>query len=250
MSTDRNNFRAEAAEDEDLINFVELAGVVFHKLWLLILCFVVGVAAALLITTQFITPKYEATSMIYIYNKTTSITSLADLQIGSQLAVDFQIVAKTREVMEKVIEDLSLNTTYEELLGQISISNPTGSHILKIQTTSTDPAQAASISNALMDELRERIAAVMNTDEPSVVERAVMPTKPSSPNVGRYGLLGGAACAFLAAAVIVVSYLMDDTIKTEQDVKRYLGLNTLAAIPLERGLKGGETADTRKKRGA
>lgn len=248
MSPEKNALRVnDNAEDEDLFDFMELAGVLLHKAWILLASLVVGAAFAGLITAQLITPKYEAASMIYIYNKTTSITSLADLQIGSQLAVDFQIVATTREVVEKVIEDLNLHTTYEALLDQISITNPSGSHILKIQTTSTDPVQAANISNALSEELRGRIAAVMNTEEPSVVERAVVPTKPASPSVKKNALFGGVGCMALAALVIMVSYLTDDTIKTEQDIKRYLGINTLAAIPLERTRKNGDGSDNRRR---
>lgn len=238
----------DGAEDEDLFNFFELASVLLHKAWLLVASLIVGAAAAGLITTQFITPKYEAASMIYIYNKTTSITSLADLQIGSQLAVDFQIVATTREVIEKVIEDLNLDMTYSALLEQVNISNPTGSHILKIVVTNEDPVRAAEISNALSSELRERIAAVMNTEEPSVVERAVVPQKPASPSLSRNVMIGAAGCAGLMAMIIIASYLMDDTIKTEQDIKRYLGLNTLAAIPAERGKKNGESSDNQRRK--
>lgn len=249
MSTEKTFTAAnESMDDEDIFDIVELASILLHKAWVLVLAMIIGAAAAGLITTQLITPQYESSSMIYIYNKTTSITSLTDLQIGSQLAVDFQIVARTREVIEKVIEDLGLNTTYTELLEHISISNPSGSHILKIQATSPDPVQAANISNAVAEELRSRIADVMNTEEPSVVERAVVPTKPASPSLKKNAALGGVVCAVIVAAVIVIAYLLDDTIKTDQDVRKYLHLNTLASIPEDRGHKAAESTDKNRKK--
>lgn len=224
--------------DEDSINLVDLFHALLRKWWVLVISAIIGAIIAGAVTVGFMTPQYKAKAMIYIYNKTTSVTSLADLQIGSQLAVDFQIVATTREVVDAVISKLELDTTYEQMVKWVSITNPQGSHILSIETTNPDPALAARISNTLADELRTRIADVMNTDEPSVVERAVVPAKPSSPSLPRNVLLGGGGCFTAAAAIICATFLMDDTIKTSDDVKRYLHLNTLAEIPKRREAKG------------
>lgn len=236
----------DQTNDEITIDLKAVFQAIYQKIWLIIACAVIGGVLAGIFTAAFVTPTYSASSMIYIYSKTTSITSLADLQIGSQLAVDFQIVARTREVMEKVIEKLDLNTSYEELLGQVNIYSPTGSHILRIDVTHSDPYAAADISNAVADELRERIADVMNTDMPSVVERAVVPQWQSSPNLTGNVITATLAAGVIAAGVIAVANLLDDTIKTDADITRYLGLNTLAMIPQDRSRKS-DTTDKRKK---
>lgn len=223
--------------EEDTIDLLDLAGVLFRKLWIILLALLVGAVGTGLGTVLFVTPQYQATSMIYVYSKTTSITSLADLQIGSQLAVDFQIVATTREVMDNVIEELQLDTTYEDLLETVEITNPDNSHILQIDVTNQDPTLAADISNAIANELRARIAEVMNTDEPSMVQRAYVPEEPSSPSLLKNVAIGGFAAAAVVVAAIVVAYLLDDTIKTGEDVQKYLGLNVLAEIPVERSQK-------------
>lgn len=225
------------AQEEDTIDLMELAGVLLRKAWALALAFVIGATAAGVFTKLFITPQYEATSMIYIYTKSTSITSITDLQIGSQLAVDFQIVGTSREVMDSVIARLGLDTDYKKLLKSVEISSPSGSHILKIVATNPDPQLAADISNAIADELRARIAAVMNTDEPSTLSRAYVPEYPISPSMVKNVALGGIGLTFLLAAIFVVAFLLDDTIKNEEDVKKYLGLNVLAEIVVERGGK-------------
>lgn len=225
------------AQAENTINLIELAGVLLRKAWALALAFVIGATAAGVFTKLFITPQYEATSMIYIYTKSTSITSITDLQIGSQLAVDFQIVGTSREVMDSVIARLGLDTDYKKLLDTVEISSPSGSHILKIVATNPDPQMAADISNAIADELRARIAAVMNTDEPSTLSRAYVPEYPVSPSMVKNVALGGIGLTFLLAAIFVVAFMLDDTIKNEEDVKKYLGLNVLAEIVVERGGK-------------
>ncbi len=244
---DRNN-RTEDLNTRDEIDLIELAGVLWRKILVLLLCLIIGASAAGVVTHFFITPQYQATSMIYIYSKTTSVTSLADLQIGSQLTVDFEVIATTREVVENAISDLGLDLTYEEARAKITTSNPSNSRILSISVTDPDPELARDLSNTLADELRERIADVMNTDEPSMVERAVAPTKPASPSLKRNMAIGGAVMFIIAAAVIIVRYMMDDTIKTEDDVEKYLGQTVLAVIPIDRTQK--KTGRTRSDHGS
>lgn len=222
------------ADTEEEIDLLELAGAVWHKLWLVIIGLILGAAAAFAMTHYLITPKYQANSTIYIFSKTTSITSLADLQIGTQMTQDFQIIAKTRDVIESVIEELELNTSYEALSSAISVTNPTSSHMLQVTVTDTDPTRSAAICNTFSDKLRDQIADIMNTDRPSVVQRAVVPKRQSSPSVTRNTALGALIGAFLVVAIIVIRHLMDDTIKSSDDVKKYLGLDTLAEFPFVR----------------
>ena len=233
----------ELQNDEMEIDLLELFYVLMNKLWTIILCGVVGAVVAFSGTKLLITPQYTASSMIYILSETTSITSLADIQLGASLAEDFIVIGKSRPVIERVIGQLDLETNYEELASTISIVNKTDTHILTISVTNPDPELAADISNTLAENIKEQIADIMGTEEPNTVEEAVVPTKPSSPSTMKNTLMGGALGALLVSAVIILLHLLDDTIKNEEDVKKYLGLNTLAAIPLEkRSKKSGNAA--------
>lgn len=216
------------------IDLLELAGVVFHKILYVILAFIIGAVLFFSGTKFLITPQYEATSTIYIFSKTTSITSLADLQIGSQLAQDFQIIATTRNLVDSVIDELHLETDYETLVKRISVTNPNDSHMLRIAVKDPDPQVAANVSNDLSDKLRDQIADIMNTDKPSVVQQAVVPDKPVSPSLKKNTAIGALLGALLAIAYIVITYMLDDTIKTADDIKKYMELDTLAEFPLIR----------------
>ena len=50
--------------------------------------------------------------MVYVLSKETTLTSLADLQIGSQLTKDYSVMITSRPVLEQVIENQGLNMTY------------------------------------------------------------------------------------------------------------------------------------------
>lgn len=225
-------------ENEDVIDLLDLGRALLRKWWAIALCLVIGAAAAFGGTKLLITPQYTATSMIYILSESTSITSLADVQIGDSLAQDFMIIGKSRPVVEKVIKRLGLDASYEAVSKTITFENPTDSHILKISVTNPDPKLAADISNAVAEVTRAQIADVMGTDEPNTLEEAIVPTAPSSPSTMKNTMLGALLGAVLAAGIIIVLHLMDDTIKDEDDVKKYLQMNTLAALPMEKRRKG------------
>lgn len=222
------------ADDEIEIDLTELFQLLLQKIWIILLCMILAGGIVLGGTLFLITPKYEASSMIYILTKTTSVTSLADIQMGEQLTVDFETLAESRPVIEAVIDDLNLDYTYEEMTDMISTENPTDTRILRLIVENEDAELAKDISNSLAEATAERVAYVMKSDEPTIVENAVTADSPSSPNVLRNTAVGALAGAALAMAVIVIRYLMNDTIQTEEDIRKYLNLHTLAAVPLEK----------------
>ncbi|WP_035797081.1 YveK family protein [Butyrivibrio sp. MB2005] len=237
--------------EEDEIDFRELFFVLRRKWWLLITCAIAGAAIALAYTLFLIQPIYTSSSMIYIFSKSTTITSAIDLQIGEQLTVDFEILGKSRPVIEKVISDLELDTTYEDLLETVTVENPKDSRIIKITIENTDPQLACDIANCLADNLAARVAEVIDTDKPSSVESAVPAIIPSSPSKSKNTALGGILGLLLAAAIVLIQYYSDMSIKDEDDVRKYLGMSTLASIPFEKSIcaeRDGKKSKGHKKR--
>ena len=247
MAVDEKNARMGQETEIDLL---EIAHLLWTRIWLILIGFIAGAVIAFTFTKFFITPQYKADSIIYIFSKTTSISSLADLQIGSQLTGDFTIIATTREVINSVIDELNLDMTYDELVRNVTVTNPQSSHMLKIAVKNPSPQLAAKICNSLSEKLREQIADIMSTDKPSVVQRAIVPQKKDSPNTTRNTEIGALIGVVLVAGILIVQYLLDDTIKTDEDVKKYLGVDVLAAFPYIRGIdskRGKESKSTKKK---
>ena len=77
----------------------------------------------------------------------------------------------------------------------------------------------------------------MEADAVNTIEEANLPSSPSSPNVTRNIAIGAMLGILIAAGIIVLIYILDDTIKTPDDVEHYLGLNVLTSIPIEEGVK-------------
>ena len=88
-------------DDEIEIDLGALFHVLLRKWWLIGICAIMGGVIALGGTALLITPKYESKAQLYILNKTTSVTSLADIQIGSELTADFEVIATSKPVIDR-----------------------------------------------------------------------------------------------------------------------------------------------------
>jgi len=232
--------------DEIEIDLLEILGL-FLSRWILIV--LVGLTTAMIgfaISFFFIDPTYESTTKIYILNKNESQNvTYSDMQLGTQLTKDYSELINSRYVLEEVIQKLHLDLNYQGLKDKVAVSSPSDTRIVAITVTDTDPVEAMNIANAVRESASTHIGNVMDIDAVNVVESANMPTSKAGPSYMKWTVIGGVLGAFAVCLFVLVGYLMDDTIKTSEDVERYLGLSTLGVIPV---IDTGENDKKKKKK--
>ena len=235
-------------DDEIEIDLKELFYVIKQKLWIILLTGIVGAVGFGLFTAMVMKPVYTSSTMLYIVNKTTTLTSLTDLQLGTQLTKDYKVLVTSRPVTAQVITNLDLNLSHEQLVKKIKVDNPTDTRILTISVEDTDPYMAKSIADEFASVASARMAEIMDSAPPNIVEEAYLPTQKTKPSITKNTMIGGLAGVFLAGAVILVLFVMNDAIKTPEDVEKYLGLNTLATIPVFEGETGAKKKKSKRKK--
>ncbi len=233
---------------------IDLVELFFRMLaaWKLIaaLC-LAGALAAFGITKYLMTPQYKATSTIYVLARKDSAINMSDLQIGTALTQDYIKVFSMWEVHEEVISNLNLPYSYAYMKNHLSITNTSNTRMLDIAFTSPDPQEAANVANEYAKVSSSFIAETMSTDKPNIVSVALTPSNPVSPSMTKNVAIGFLAGAFLSAGIVFLRMMMDDKIKTAEDIRRYTGLVNLAIVPKEDNLDIGnsEKAKSRKGRG-
>ena len=235
-------------DDEIEIDLKELFYVIKRKLWIILLTGIVGAVGFGLFTAMVMKPVYTSSTMLYIVNKTTTLTSLTDLQLGTQLTKDYKVLVTSRPVTGQVITNLDLNLSHEQLVKKIKVDNPTDTRILTISVEDTDPYMAKSIADEFASVASARMAEIMDSAPPNIVEEAYLPTQKTKPSTTKNTMIGGLAGVFLAGAIILVLFVMNDAIKTPEDVEKYLGLNTLATIPVFEGETGAKKKKSKRKK--
>ena len=223
--------------------FSAIWGRIVHVIAFSLICALIAGAISFFVMV----PQYSSTAKLYIISKSTSITSLADIQVGSYLTSDYAELVKSRTVLEPVIAEMGLDEKYESLTNRVSVTNPDNTRLLYINVTDENPSMAKEMANTIAKEAQKQISEITKSDEPTVAEWAVENKKPISPNKTQNILLGFFIGFILISGYYAFRTIADNTIKTPEDVKKYLGLDTLGMIPVFEGSEDIENKQNKKK---
>lgn len=238
--------------EEMEIDLLELLMVMKKHLSAILLAGIVGLVIMFAYTSFLVTPLYSASSMMYVMpdnSNSMNSSTLSDMQVGQQLTSDYSSMIKSRSFMEDVIKKLNLTIDYQQLLGKVEVTNPTSSRILQVTVNDPNPQTAADIANEMASVAESKLKEITGMQAIKIYEEAAVPDRPSSPSLKKNCALGLLAGLVLAMAVITIFYLLDDTIKTEDDIEKYLGMTTLAVLPYN-GRKQQRQAQKHKKQRA
>ena len=223
-------------ETEEIeIDLLQLWNAIRHRIWLVLLAGFIVADIAFAITKFLITPMYSSSATMLVVTKETTLSSLADLQLGSQLTNDYEIMITSRPVLQEAIEELGLEISYKRLRNMITISNPNDSRMLIISTLQADPELAKNVVDTVAEISSEYIAEKMEVTAPKIIEEGEVPIFQSSPNLLRNTAIGGMLGILAAVFLICVAVILNDSIQTEDDIERYLQLPVLAVVPDKSG---------------
>ncbi len=237
--------------EEEYIDLKELFLVVIEYFWTIVFATVIGACGMYLASQTVMSKKFNSTTKIYVLNQQDAqMLTYSDLQTGSQLTKDYADLVKSRTVANQVIADLDLSNSYpdmkgitpEQVAGMITVNIQQDTRILQITVTDTDPVRAQAIANAVRVAASTHISKVMNIKSVNVIDYANLPDHPSKPRTIRLVLIGALIGMFLSAGSVILRHILDDTVKTPDDVEKHLGLSVLASIPYD------EIVDTHAKK--
>lgn len=221
----------ELAEDEIEIDLREIFFLLLSNWKSIFLSILVGAVILGAFHSFLLQPSYQADALIYITN-TDSVISFSDLQLSSALTEDYANIIISRTVLNRVIDDLQLDLDYEELRELIEVENPDSTHIIHIMVTCNDFELSRNIANALLNISIQQIYQIIGSGQPNVIDYSeANAIKDVTPGLFRYVAIGGAVGAFLTCALLVVRLLTNTTMRSEEDVDRYLHIPVLAAVP-------------------
>ena len=238
--------------EEMEIDLLELLMVMKKHLAAILLAGIVGLVIMFAYTSFLVTPLYSASSMMYVMpdnSNSMNSSTLSDMQVGQQLTSDYSSMIKSRSFMEDVIKKLNLTIDYQQLLEKVEVTNPTSSRILQVTVNDPNPQTAADIANEVASVAESKLKEITGMQAIKIYEEAAVPDRPSSPSLKKNCALGLLAGLVLAMAVVTILCLLDDTIKTEDDIEKYLGMTTLAVLPYN-GRKQQRQAQKHKKQRA
>ena len=229
-------------ETENIKNEIEidlrgLFSAILNRLTIIILVGILVGGIAFAYTQYFIDPQYVSTTKVYILSKQDpeqKALTTSDLAFATYLANDYQILLTCEPVLQEVKDELNLDQSTSSLASMISVKLEEDTRVMTISVTSTDPKLAKKIADKVRDVANEKTKTVMDGIEAvNPIDEATLPTTPDSPNIQKNTMLGFLLGFGISVLVVIVMFIMDDTIKTPDDIEKQLGVSVLASIPLK-----------------
>lgn len=185
-----------------------------------------------------VVPKYKSVSTMLLtsdnVNKDNDSLTQNDINLNKNLIGTYGRILKSSSVLNKVIERLNLDMEEEELYKNIEIEEVKDTQIIEIGVIHENPAKAQRIAGTLNDVFIQEIREFYKIDNISIVDQASYETEPYNIHhmVDILMFLGAGIVA--CAVMISIIYVLDTTIKIEQDIEEYVGLNVVGVVPFHK----------------
>ena len=228
MEKKRNDLNRNAVE-EDYIDLMDLFQQYLKRWWMILIGFIAGTLLAGVYTFKIATPIYQASSMVYMRGSG-EVVSFQDLQIGAALTKDYEVIFTSRPILEEVVKELNLDISWKQLRNRMALTNQDDTRILTVSLQDADPKLASDIVNKIVEIGMESVKEI-DSKEPYLIEKAVVDWDKVSPSHRKNLILGALLGSVLVVGVITLNYLLNDRIRSVNDVEQTLRLPVFCIVP-------------------
>lgn len=210
----------------DEINLRDFFAYLKKYIALFIVAVILAVGGTYFYNKELKTPLYTASSSIVLYQADDSATSstLNEINVGQKLVSTYSELIKSELILQQVIDNLHLNTTYQDLAKQVSVKTEDNTMLLTISVKNASPEQSAKIANEIAEVFTKTTIEKFNINNISVWGEAKVPVNPSNMTMTRDLLLAGLIAVFGVLALAFIIFYFDDTVKYTDDISDRVGL--------------------------
>lgn len=228
-------------DDEYLtIDLQEIFNLLLKKIvWIILVAVICGIAG-FVVNWFVLKPIYQADAMLIVNTREEQNVLITNDQINSarQLVNTYEVILKSDTVLEQVrnalisrelISSNALSTN--ALKNCITVSPVNSTQVMRVSARNENPDLAVAMVDELLTVAPSIIIRTVKAGSVEVVSYPKLQPKPVSPKKTRNLMLcifGGAA---VSAAFFIIQDLLDNTVKTDEDIRKKLNLPVLGVIP-------------------
>lgn len=218
------------------IDLAALAKAWFKRIWIVLLATVIAAVSVFIYNNSFVTKKYTSTTTLYVVNTVdyASTVSVNDLSAALSLAQTYIKFITSRTTFEAVSEDINGAYTAAQLKKMVSVTTDQETAVLSVSVTCGSKADAKLLADLVAEEGKNEISRIIKASKVSVVD-AASDAVLTYPNVSRNVLTYSLFVFLFVSALIIFLELIDDRIKTAEQLKNEFGIDVIGVIPSQNG---------------
>ena len=236
---------------DDTISFKEILNLMKRRLNLIILMTLTATLASGIISYLFLSPMYESSTQILVNHTTNSPqakandknskksedeTNLIDpnqIRTNIELINTYTVLIKSPAIIEKVIDDLSLDASFLDINDRVTVNTTQNSQVVEIVVQDKDPKAAADIANRIAEVFKQEVGSLMSVNNINILAAASVqePYGALSPDIIRNIMIGFALGLFCAIGTAFLFEYLDPTVRSERDIVYDIGIPMIGNIP-------------------
>lgn len=192
-----------------------------------------AVAGTYFFDTQLKTPVYQSSTSVVLVQaneRNGSSVTLSDIDINRKLTDTYSEIAKSKSVLQRVVDDLELSASAEQLAANVSVTPIENTTILRISVKDTDAELAAKIANKIAAIFTEKITTIYKLENVSVLDSAKTPTAPSNNTLVRDMAIAALLSVFGVFALAFLIFYFDDTVKYSEDLEQRINIPIVGKV--------------------
>ena len=227
-------------EEYVTIDLQEIFNLLMKKIvWVILsaaVCGIIGFA----INWFFLKPVYQADAMIIVNTREEQNVLITNDQINSarQLVNTYEVILKSDTVLDQVLSALNARglsgvsrLAVNNLKKKVTVSPVNNTQVMKVSAQDYDPELALAMVDEILTVAPSIIIRTVKAGSVEVVSFPKLDPNPVSPKKMRNLILCVAGGAVAAAAFIIIQDLLDNTVKTDEDIRKKLDIPVLGVIP-------------------
>ena len=229
------------------LDLKELFEMFWNKKIKIILIMAIFAVIGVIYSIGFVVPEYTAFTKLVLAGQssdatgnTTEAITTTDLTINSKLVGTYSELVTSNDVVRQVITNTGINISEEALKSSIEVSSVEDTDVIKISVTNQNPTYATKLTNETAKAFMEKVAEIYNINNVHVVDEAEEPQSPSNVNHLKDVVIFTFIGVVIAVGYVLIANMLDNTIKTREEVERLYKVPVIAEIPLNLPEKGGK----------
>lgn len=219
------------------IDLKELIRVFWEKKTTIILLTAIFIVIGFIYSSFIVVPKYTSSTKLVLAQSSSSSDSsttitTTDITLNSKLISTYAGILESSRVVRKVISNLGIEDSEESIKNNVSVTAETGTDIIKITVSNTDAKKAADIANEMATVFIEEVKEFYGMDNINTLDPAEVEDEPSNVNLVKTMIIFGAIGLIIGAIYVFISYMLDNSIKSSEDVEKVTQIPVLASIPV------------------
>lgn len=216
------------------LNILEVLKSIRKRIPLILLLMITFIAASGAISYTLMKPTYQASTQILINQNDTVAQEFTtqDISTNIQLISTYNIIIKSKVILNEVIAELKLNETYQTLNDKIVVSNIENTQVVTIDVVDPSMENAVLIANTTASIFQEEIQNLMKVDNVNILAWAEVPPEvvPINPNPMMNMAIGTVLGLLFGVGLSILIDQLNTTVRTEEDIEEIPGLQVLGIV--------------------